>query len=112
MMHLQDIMNSINNMVVEQGETVGESSTICHMSLFSINQYFDSEYCLIVQSLLLLLLLLYYYYYYYYYYLDNIEAHVERAAVEVEAGRIKLGAAARYKVRERREETLFIIAFT
>ena len=67
MMHLQDIMNSINNMVVEQGETVGESNTICNqrqriiyfnMSLFLINQYFDSEYCLIVQSLLLLLLLL------------------------------------------------------
>ena len=67
MMHLQDIMNSINNMVVEQGETVGESNTIYsqrlriiyfNMSLFLINQYFDSEYCLIVQSLLLLLLLL------------------------------------------------------
>ncbi|XP_019849002.1 PREDICTED: syntaxin pep12-like [Amphimedon queenslandica] len=55
MLHLQDIMNSINNMVVEQGETI-----------------------------------------------DNIEAHVERAAVEVESGRVKLGAAARYKRCNRR----------
>ena len=36
--------------------------------------------------------------------LDNIEAHVERAAVEVESGRSKLGAAARYKVRNRKKE--------
>lgn len=31
-------------------------------------------------------------------YLDNIEAHVETAAAEVERGRSQLGAAVRYKV--------------
>ena len=108
-MHLQDIMNSINNMVVEQGETVGESNT-----LYSQRQRIYALICHFFQSTNIMILNIVWLcsLYYYYYYLDNIESHVERAAVEVEAGRIKLGAAARYKVRERREEALFIIAFT